>query len=350
MPTVFYHQNLRLIKVFYVDDSIILGPTEDDINKAVDQLRKLKLELMVEGDVSDFLGVHIEKIGGNVYHLHQQHQIKRVINDLNLHHDNVKTKEVPCKISEVLKRDRDGTPFDKSFDYRSVIRKLNHIERCSRLNIAYIVHQCARFMSEPRRIHGNAKKWLERCLKLTKGFGYVIKPQEKRELEIYVDTDWSGNWDKTELERDIDTARSRYGFIIRYMGVVIFHASRLMQLIALSSTEAEYIGLSEAIREAIPLMNLLKECKELGFAVSSSKSIAKCKVFEDNSGALEIAKEVKYRSRTKHINCRYHHFCSYVQSGDISIEPIRSEDNPADILIHPVTVQRLSKHITTLMG
>src|SRR5210317_2621042 len=131
MPTVFYHQKLRLIKVFYVDDSIILGPTKKDINKAVNQLRKLKLELTVEGDVSDFLGVHIDKIKGNVYHLHQQHQIERVINDLNLQHDNVKTKVVPCKISEVLKRDREGTPFDKSFDYRSVIGNLTQIECCS---------------------------------------------------------------------------------------------------------------------------------------------------------------------------------------------------------------------------
>src|SRR5210317_29123 len=49
MPTVFFHQKLRLIKVFYIDDSIILGPTEKDINKAVDQLRKSKLELSVEG-------------------------------------------------------------------------------------------------------------------------------------------------------------------------------------------------------------------------------------------------------------------------------------------------------------
>src|SRR5210317_354532 len=128
MPTVFYHQKLSLIKVFYVNNSIILGPTEKVINKAVDQLRKLKLELTVEGDVSDFLGVYIDKIGGNIYHLHQQHQIERVINDLNLHHDNVKTKAVPCKISEVLKRDRDGTPLDQSFDYRSIIGKLNHIE------------------------------------------------------------------------------------------------------------------------------------------------------------------------------------------------------------------------------
>ena len=146
--------------MFYVDDSIILGPTEKNINEAVQALLDQKLELIMEGNVSDFLGVHIYKVSNDIYHLHQTHQINRVINDLNLQHDNVNTKSVPYKISEVLKRDREGAPFDDSFDYRSVIEKLNHIERCTRLDIAYIVHQCARFMSEQCKTHSNAIKWL----------------------------------------------------------------------------------------------------------------------------------------------------------------------------------------------
>ena len=76
---------------------------------------------------------------------------------------------------------------------------------------------------------------------------------------------------------------------------------------------------------------------------------ARCRVFEDNSGAIEIAKEEKYRPRTKHINCHFHHFRSFVNNGSLSIEAIKSEDNPADILTHPVTVQRLAKHVTTLL-
>ena len=74
-----------------------------------------------------------------------------------------------------------------------------------------------------------------------------------------------------------------------------------------------------------------------------------CKLFEDNSGAIEIAKEEKYRPQTKHINVKYHHFRSLVQEGVISILPIKSEGNPADILTHPVTAERLAKHITTLL-
>ena len=134
-----------------------------------------------------------------------------------------------------------------------------------------------------------------------------------------------------------------------FAGVPFFHASRLMQMITLSSTEAEYVGLSESLREAIPLINLVKELKQRGFSMPKSQTKVLCKLFEDNSGAIEIAKEEKYRPQTKHINVKYHHFRLLVKEGVISILPIKSEDNPADILTHPVTVERLAKHITTLL-
>ena len=74
-----------------------------------------------------------------------------------------------------------------------------------------------------------------------------------------------------------------------------------------------------------------------------------CKVFEDNSGAIELAKVDKVRPRTKHINVRYHHFRHLVDSGQLNIEYIPSEENPADILTHPVSLERLEKHVSTLL-
>ena len=348
-PNIFYNNLLKLILVCYVDDTIMLGPNSDNIMQAVSQLKKLKLDLTMEGDISDFLGVHIEKLPNGSFHLNQKHQIDRVLKDLSLTDENVKVKAVPCKVSKILKRDENGEDHDESFHYRSVIGKLSHIDRCTRLDISYIVHQCARFSSSPKQLHNKAIKWLGRYLKHTRKLGYIIQPDFEKGLEIFVDSDWAGNWDITNAHKDPDTAKSRYGFIIMFAGVPIFHASRLMQMITLSSTEAEYVGLSESLREAIPLINLVKELKQRGFSMPKSQTKVLCKLFEDNSGAIEIAKEEKYRPQTKHINVKYHHFRSLVQEGVISILPIKSEDNPADILTHPVTVERLAKHITTLL-
>ena len=75
-----------------------------------------------------------------------------------------------------------------------------------------------------------------------------------------------------------------------------------------------------------------------------------CKLFEDNSGAIEIANVPKMRPRTKHINVKYHHFRDYVENEDISINKIDTADQPADFLTKPVNEPTLVKHRYTVMG
>ena len=82
--------------------------------------------------------------------------------------------------------------------------------------------------------------------------------------------------------------------------------------IVLSSTESEYTGLSYALREAIP-MELLKEMKLTGLPVMPADDDVHCQVFEDNSGAIEMAQVHKYRPWTKHLNVKLHHFRVYVE-------------------------------------
>lgn len=85
-------------------------------------------------------------------------------------------------------------------------------------------------------------------------------------LEVFVDADFAGNWDPKEAW-DRDTARSRHGYIIRYAGCPVTWKSSLQTECALSTTEAEYTGLSYSLRDAIPIMELLKEMKEEGIPV-----------------------------------------------------------------------------------
>ena len=165
----------------------------------------------------------------------------------------------------------------------------------------------------------------------------IYKPDLARGLELFVDSDFVGNWDKTEAATDHDTARSCHGYIVMYHGCPIVWKSQLQTEIALSSTEAEYTGLSYALREAIPIMELIKEMKQHGFLVKDGKTTIRCKVYEDNSGALEMAKVHKYRPRTKHLNVKLHHFRSYVEREEVEVLPIQSERQLADYLTKPVS-------------
>jgi hypothetical protein len=84
-----------------------------------------------------------------------------------------------------------------------------------------------------------------------------------------------------------------------------------MKEVALSTTEAEFIAASKSLRQVIPMMQLLiTELKERGFGINTLTPKVHCKLFEDNSGAIEILKVPKMHTCTKHINTKYHFFRS----------------------------------------
>ena len=82
-------------------------------------------------------------------------------------------------------------------------------------------------------------------------------------------------------------------------------------------------------------MSLLDKLKERGFPVDQTSASVQCKVFEDNSCAIKIVTNLKWRPQTKHLNCCLHHFWSYVQHR-ISVQHIPRDKQPADILTKAV--------------
>jgi hypothetical protein len=116
------------------------------------------------------------------------------------------------------------------------------------------------------------------------------------------------------------------------------------------TTEAEFMALSTALREAIPLMELVKELQQNGYDFTVMKLTVHCRVFEDNSGAIELARVLKMRSRTKFINVQCHQFRQYVDQKEISILQIDTENQCADILTKSVSLEKLTKLRFKIMG
>jgi hypothetical protein len=284
--------------VLYTDDSILVGPDEAEIDQVIEDIKQARLNITIEGDLQDFLGINIDRKPDGSIHLTQPHLIDQILKDLRLDTDDVHTKPTPSASSKLLSRHKNSPNFNGVFDYRSVIGKLNYLEKGSRSNIAYITH-------------GEAVKWLGRYLKGTRDKGTILRPVEGRDLEVFLDADFAGNWDPNE-HWDRDTARSRHGYIITYAGAPLLWKSHLQTEIALSSTESEFTSLSYALRDAIPITEIFKEMKARGYPIKSTTLNIRCKVFEDNTGVIEIARVTKFRPRTKHLNNRLHFFRSYL--------------------------------------
>ena len=110
----------------------------------------------------------------------QPHLIEQILSDLRMSDESVKPRSTPAASSKVLTRHLQSPDFDGSFNYRSVIGKLNYLEKATRSDISFAVHQCARFVSEPKKEHGEAVRWLGRYLKGTKDKGTIMKPMSGR--------------------------------------------------------------------------------------------------------------------------------------------------------------------------
>jgi hypothetical protein len=343
---VFYRQNVLFI--VYVDDGIFASPSEAAIQEAIEQLKQT-FDIEDQGSITDYIGVNVERLPNGSLKLSQPHLIDEIIRDTNISKRAV-NKSTPAASTKILHRDLSAPPFDNRFHYRSIVGKLNFLEKCTRCDISYATHQIARFSEDPRRTHGEAIEHLVKYLRGTRNEGIVLNPQRERSFDVFADADFCGNWYKSTANEDPSTAKSRSGYVIMYAGCPVVWSSKLQTSIALSSCEAEYISLSQALRDTIPLMELIKELKHFKFNVFTSEPIIHCKAFEDNSGALEIARLPKMRPRTKHMNIIYHHFRDYVRKGLIHIFPIKSCDQIADIFTKPLPQNIFLKHRKSLSG
>ena len=98
------------------------------------------------------------------------------------------------------------------------------------------------------------------------------------------------------------------------------------------------------------MMGMLQDAREHGLKMDYLPPKVHCTIFEDNTGALELARLPKILPRTKHINQSYHQFREHVERQDMSIQATPMEDQLADILTRPLTEPSFTRHHKTIIG
>ncbi|KAL7475502.1 hypothetical protein ACHAW6_001413, partial [Cyclotella cf. meneghiniana] len=191
---------------------------------------------------------------------------------------------------------------DFDLNYCSVTGILNYVGQTMCSDILFATHQIAKYSSDPRQEHGEAMLYSVQYLNKTCHLGIKCYPDPTQGCECYCDADFLRNWTRDFAQFDPSTSKSRSGWVVFYAEFPIIWASKLQSQVALSTTEAEYIGMSMALCNVIPIMELLDDMKDRLSQVICTHPIVYCKVFEDNTGALELACLPKLCPRTKHIN------------------------------------------------
>ena len=334
---VFYRHDCVVLT--YVDDCIIIGKSMKVVDSVISSLKDgdEKFELTDEGSIDKYLGVLIRDINSNSFEMSQPFLVSRIIQFLSL--DENKTKGRPTPVGKpLLNRDLDGAPRKHPWNYRGAVGMLSYLTNSVRPELQMAVHQTARFSINPMRSHELAIIRIGRYLVENPDRGIVYHIDKSKGLEVYVDADFVGGWSSADAD-NADNVLSRTGYIICYAGCPIIWGSKLQTEIALSTAEAEYIAMSYALRQAIPVQILAKEINTV-FPLYLSKENFCLTVHEDNLSTIAMAESLKFTPRTKHIAIKCHHFRSKVQTnynpkGDIRLKYINTKQQLTDIMTKP---------------
>jgi hypothetical protein len=154
-----------------------------------------------------------------------------------------------------VNQDEGRKEFDCSWDYKSVIGKLNYLEKSAIGYITISVHPSALYMSQPMRIHDEAVRRIGRYLLGTQDKGFLVQSDTHQSFECYVDAEYCGNW-YPMYSGDPKAAKSRTEYVMMYCACPILSPSRLQSAYFYSIMEFKYVALSTDWWDVILVMHL----------------------------------------------------------------------------------------------
>ena len=306
--------------LLYVDDMLIAAKDKSEIAKLKAQLSS-EFEMKDLGAAKKILGMEItrERHSGKLY-LSQKGYIEKVLRRFNMHD----AKPVSTPLAAHFRLSSDLCPqsdYDIEYmsrvPYSSAVGSLMYAMVCSRPDLSHALSVVSRYMANPGKEHWKAVQWIFRYLRGTSSaclqFG-----RSRDGLVGYVDSDFAG---------DLDRRRSLTGYVFTIGGCAVSWKASLQATVALSTTEAEYMAISEACKEAIWLRGLYTELCGVTSCIN---------IFCDSQSAICLTKDQMFHERTKHIDVRYHFIRGVIAEGDVKVCKISTHDNPADMMTKPV--------------
>lgn len=320
-PCIYYRGNLKLVIAIYVDDFLIFYKKEDELKELKAFLNKT-FQMKDIGMAKHCIGIRISQEKNNI-DLDQSVYIQNVLRRFGM--ENCKPVGTPCDTNQKLKITdvNEENSLVGKVPYQEAVGCLLFLAQATRPDIAFAVNNVSRFNNNHAQIHWQAVKRIMRYLSATIAMKLRYMKGHTSNIQAYCDADWAS---------DVDQRKSCSGFVIKMGSAAISWGSKKQTIVALSSTEAEYIALSTITREILWLKQLQVEIDQNAEALT--------KIYCDNQSAIKLAEIDAYRPRTKHIDIRFHHIRENIESKIIAVEFIPTHEMVADSLTKPVTKEK----------
>eukprot|EP00253_Pinus_taeda_P016228 PITA_16228 len=228
----------------------------------------------------------------------------------------------PTVMGLKLSKEDNNKDFDHSF-YKSIVGSLMYLT-VTRPDIMHVVSLISRFMVRPKEAHWQEAKRIVRYVKGTKRFGILYTASECSDLIGYTDSDWPGS---------VDDRKSTSGYVFHMGSGAISWASKKQSIVALSTTEAEYVAATAAACQAVWMRRMLRSLWQ-----EKTKGTM---IFCDKSSAIALSKNFVFHKRMKHIDIKIHYIREFVNNGEIILKHCKTQEQVVDILTKPLGQKKI---------
>lgn len=313
----------KIILAIFIDDGMVAATHSEHISNLIEHLTR-EFEIKVS-DCKYFVGLEIDRREDGSIHVCQQAYARKVLNKFRMMDSHSVSTPAEGFVSQ------DPTDQISNYPFREAVGSLMYLAIGTRPDIAFAVGRVSRRLNHPTESDVNDVKRILRYLRGTMDIGILYESNRNLVLNCYSDSDYAG---------DRATRRSTTGFVLILGSGAISWSSQLQKCVALSTTEAEYVSSSQAVKELVWLNSLLDEL----YIEYESKTL-----FVDNLSAIRLIKNPEYHKRTKHIDVMYHFIREKFNEGFFDLSYICTGDQVADILTKPLTRDKFLK-FRMLMG
>ena len=328
--SLYINYERKILVLIYVDDLVLAVADAKEI-RWIKSALTTAFEMTDLGELAIFLGLEIQRDRSRrILTLGQQRYINRILERHGML--DARPSLTPLDPNTRLRASTTNRTTSTEVQpvnlerYQSAVGSLMYAMLGTRPDLAYGVGLVSQFNHSPQPEHWIAVQRLFRYLVGTKT--YTLKFGSSNISGGYSDADWGSGEDR----------KSVGGFVFLLNGGAISWASKKQTSIALSTTEAEYMGMTQAAKEILWLRTLLDE-------IGAFKHIAPMSTLNgDNQGAIALARNPEYHARTKHIDIQYHFIRELVSTDTIHLRFCPSTDMIADIMTKALPRPTHDKH------
>lgn len=302
---LFFNTRKSLYVTVYVDDIKAFAPTNQSINELSTYLQS-KYEMTDLDDVKWYLRMKINRTANEAILLTQA----KYVRDLLVRHEMKECALVSTSMTDV-KLNKPSDDFTCSQNelkqYQILLEELMHLMMQTRLDLAYSVSRLTQFMSNPINEHWIALKRVLRYLNDTKDIGICYE----KSLSIMIMKAWTdSSW-----RDDSDDSRSTHEHLIFMSEEPVSWKSSKQNSVALSSTEAKYVGQATIAINVMWARSLLTKMK-IKDAVLNEVTV----IYADNQKAIKLANNPIFQKRTKHIAVKYHYIRDLISQKKVELQ------------------------------